>query len=789
MKTKHLALALAAALACPTLVHAQPSADAPVTNSGDDTDTGTNAAAGKTPGDELAAVTVVGVRVIPLPRPESVLADSELEAKAAASSDTAQLLKGIAGLSLQGAGGVSSLPSIRGLADDRVRIVVDGMDLVSSCANHMNSPLSYVDPSRVAKLEVFAGITPVSLGGDSLGGTIRVESAEPVFAGPGEGQLIEGKVGAFYRSNGQARGMNLSTTFAGENISLDYNGSSAEADNYHAGKDFKPPGPAAAGRRWLDGDEVGSTYYKSVNQSLRLALRQGQHLFQIRYGRQDIPRQGFPNQRMDMVRNDSEQWVLQYQGGFAWGGLEASAYHEHTRHSMQFGPDKLYWYGPTAAQDGQEGPTCSMGVGCFAAGMPMETEGNTFGASLKADIRLSARDSLRLGAELQQYRLDDYWPASGRMMGPDPFVNINDGRRDRKAAYVEWQADWSPRWLTQAGLRVERVDSDAGPVQSYNMKFSPADVIAFNSVSRQRQDDNVDATVLARYTPSATARVEFGLAQKTRSPNLYERYAWSTGGMAMLMVNMAGDGNGYVGNLGLRPETARSLSVTADWHDAADSRWNLRVTPWITQVEDYIDAERCYTAMPMGPGPGPTMPVACSADNLLRQEGFVYLRFVNQSARLHGLDLSASIPVLDDSRLGRVSGHAQLGYVHGRNRSTDDNLYNMMPLHAELSLEQVKGSWTGRVELELAEAQQRVSATRNELSTAAYALLHLRGSYQWRRLRMDFGAENVFNRYYSLPLGGAYVGQGKTMSGTGVPWGLAVPGKGRSLYASINLDF
>ena len=785
MKTKHLALALAAALACPTLVHAQQAEGARATATDDTPES--DARRVETPDPQLPTVTVVGVRVIPLPRADAVRADAALAAGAAASSDTAQLLRGIPGLSLQAGGGVSSLPSIRGLADDRVRIVVDGMDLVSSCGNHMNPPLSYIDPTRASKLEVFAGITPVSLGGDSLGGTIRVESAEPVFAGAGEGHLIAGKLGAFHRSNGDARGMDVATTFAGEHLSLDYTGSIAEAGNYSAGGDFKPAGPAAAGRGWLDADEVGSTYYRSQNQSLRLALRHGQHLVQLRYGRQDIPRQGFANQRMDMLRNDSEQWALQYQGGFGWGGLEASAFHEHTRHGMQFGPDKLYWYAPTAAQDGQPGPVCMMGMACYAAGMPMETEGTTRGASLKADIRLSARDALRLGAEVQLYRLDDWWPASGRMMGPDAFVNINDGRRDRHAGYLEWEAEWNPRWLTQAGLRLERVDTDAGPVQSYNSKFSPADVVAFNAAQRQRQDDNLDATLLARYTPSPTLRLEFGLARKTRSPNLYERYAWSTGGMAMLMVNMAGDGNGYVGDLGLKPETARSLSVNADWHDAADSRWNLRVTPWITRVDDYIDAARCFTPVP--PGQTMPMPTPCNADNLVRTQGFVYLRFANQSAQLHGVDLSARFPVVEGARLGRVHGEARLGYVQGRNRSTDDNLYNMMPLHADFALEQASGGWNGRIELELARAKQDVSATRNEVATAGYGLLHLRGSYQWRALRLEFGAENLFDRFYQLPLGGAYLGQGKTMSGTGVPWGLAMPGKGRNLYASVTLAF
>jgi hypothetical protein len=99
----------------------------------------------------------------------------------AATSDTASLLSDIPGVSLYGAGGVSSLPAIHGLADDRLRIKVDGMDLIASCPNHMNPALSYLDPTNVGVLKVFAGITPVSAGGDSIGGTIA-DSRAPEFA-------------------------------------------------------------------------------------------------------------------------------------------------------------------------------------------------------------------------------------------------------------------------------------------------------------------------------------------------------------------------------------------------------------------------------------------------------------------------------------------------------------------------------------------------------------------------------------------------------------------------------
>jgi len=52
------------------------------------------------------------------------------------------------------------------------------------------------------------------------------------------------------------------------------------------------------------------------------------------------------------------------------------------------------------------------------------------------------------------------------------------------------------------------------------------------------------------------------------------------------------------------------------------------------------------------------------------------------------------------------------------------------------------------------------------------------------------GIENALDRFYNDPLGGAYVGQGATMPSTnGVPYGIPVPGMGRSIYAGATLKF
>jgi iron complex outermembrane receptor protein len=391
----------------------------------------------------------------------------------AATSDTASLLRDVPGVSLYGAGGVSSLPSIHGLADDRLRIKVDGMDLIASCPNHMNPALSYLDPSNVGSLKVYAGITPVSVGGDSIGGTIVADTPAPVFAAPGQGSLFKGEAGAFYRSNGNVSGGNLAATYATESFSISYAGATAKSDNYEAANDFKSriytsaanaPFTGRAGHT-LPLDEVGSTAYETRNHTLGFAFRGGNHLFEAKFGYQDLPYQLYPNQRMDMLDNEQKRLNLRYLGRFDWGSLEARAYHEKVDHYMDFGDDKRWWYSVASGGNRRaQRHAVHRPISRYRA-LPAcrcTREGKTTGASVKASIDLTQQDLLRIGGELQQYRLDDWWPPPAAACGPNTFLNINNGERDRTALYRRVGKALSPQWMTLLGLRYERVSMDAG---------------------------------------------------------------------------------------------------------------------------------------------------------------------------------------------------------------------------------------------------------------------------------------------------------------------------------------
>lgn len=725
-----------------------------------------------TPAKSLGEILITAPADRPMPGNTTALTTSEIASRRAASSDTANLLRDVPGVSLYGAGGVSSLPVIHGLADDRVRTKVDGMDLISSCPNHMNPALSYLDPSNVGTLKVYAGISPVSLGGDSIGGSIVAETPPPEFS-TGNALLLKGELGAFWRSNGNARGGNLSATIASENLSLNYSGAMAKSGNYTAARDFKSFTATGRNGHILPRDEVGSTAYDTRNHTLGLAFKSGNHLIEARAGFQDMPYQLYPNQRMDLTDNTQHRLNLRYQGRYDFGQIDARIYRENVDHVMDFGDDKRFWYGSLSGTGSPCAPIRFSGnpAGTCAAGMPMNTASKTTGGSLKADIALSPSDLLRVGGEYQRYRLNDWWPASGGGMGPGIFWNIRDGQRDRSGLFAEWEKQYDTRWMSLIGARYERVKSNAGNVRGYNtmagaMGGQLTESTAFNAKNHEKSEGNWDLAALARYTADTTLDFEFGLARKVRSPNLYERYTWSSWPMAATMNNFVGDGNGYVGNLNLKPEVANTLSASFDWH-AADRAWEFKATPFYTRVSDYIDAVKTasFTA-----------------------NRFNVLSYANQSARLTGLDLSGRMPLASND-YGQFGLKGVASYVRGTNRDTGGNFYNIMPLNARITLTHKLANWDSGLEFVAVLQKNDLSAIRNEIRTPGYTLLNLRTSTTWQKVRIDLGIDNLLNHSYALPLGGAYIGQGTTMSMNGVPPGIAVPGMGRSAYLGANIKF
>jgi iron complex outermembrane receptor protein len=661
----------------------------------------------------------------------------DLERHEAQSSDLADILTRLPGVSAYGAGGFSSLPSIRGLDNQRVGILVDGVPIDYACPNNMNPPLSYTDPQTVGSVSVVTGVSPVSLGGDTIGGSILVQTAPPKFAKPGE-TLFTGRVSDYYRSNGDAFGGAISATVASNNLSLTYNGSFAKAQDYDGGGH--------------DG-KVRSTEYEKTDHSLNLAAQTSAGLFQLSGGIQYAPYEGFPNQYMDMTKNTS--WFVngRYQGYFGWGNVDFAAHYRHTSHEMNFLADK----GGTA--DG---------------GMPMDTRDHGAGYTLKVSLPISSRDTINLGSEFQHQWLNDWWPpvAGSMMMGPDAFVNINRAHRNRLGTYAEWQADWSSRLTTTVGVRNDQVWMNTGAVQPYGTGMMQMDdnmaAAAFNAVGHRRHDSNWSGSAIAHYQATPGIALDIGYAHKVRSPTIYERYTWGRGAMASQMIGWFGDGNGYVGNLDLKPERADTISGAVTFSGADKGAWSVKIAPYLTHVSNYIDVIK----------------LGDIADMMGMPSGFSLLQFANREARFYGVDASGDVRLWRGASGATASLTASASWLHGENLADHDPLYHQMPFNGTVAFQYQGKPWDARLELQAVADKTRVDPRRVEPKTDGYTLVNVGGGYTWRGIRLGVDVSNLFGTAYDLPLGGLSLGD---YGATDVL--RPASGRGRSVSVELSASF
>ena len=670
--------------------------------------------------------------------------------------DTGDILNNFLGTNSIKNGGFSSLPLLQGLSDDRIKVKIDGMDIISSCANHMNPPLSYTSPANINDIDVLAGLSSVSQGGDNIGGVINIKSNVIKFS-ENTSMKSSGKLQTFFKSNNDAAGLNLSLSQFNQDTALKYFGSFVEANNSFAGSSFKNAGLAASDRGYLAGDEIGSTRFKNQNHKFTIAKKDQNQFYEATLSYQDSPYQSFPNQRMDSVGNTNYQINIRHKVDYVWGKVNSQVYYDDTNHKHNFADDKKFTY-------------TSMGSTSF--GMPMESDGKTFGVSVDTDYFMSDMSTVKIGAELQLYGLDDKWESNSSgegMMSGNNFYNINNGERDRFDLYTQLDRVWSNNWLSSVGLRYGMVKTDAGEVQGYNntdmMGSNQAtDSAAFNNSDRSKTDHNIDVSILSKFTPKKSSSIEFGYTMKTKSPNLYQRYTWSTWTMAANMNNLFGDGNGYVGNVNLKPETAHKIGFLID-HQDLNGDWMFKVNPFYSYINDYIDAENTSAS---------------------RSDGYRNLKFHNHDATIAGIDIAAKRQIFKNTSLGNYDLFAKFNYQRGRNLDNSTDLYNLMPANLSLGLNHAKNNWKNSFVVKLVDKKDKVDTVRQERETSSFAVADFYTSYQLQSFEVAGSIENIFDRMHDNPLGGEYIGQGATMS-TGVSraTGTQTPGIGRSINISI----
>ncbi len=352
----------------------------------------------------------------------SLLSAEALDLSSAATltaTDTAGLLRHLPGVAIVRNGPQTGIVQLHGLSGDRVRIAVDGMAITPACPNHMDPPLHYLAPGSVDSLRVMAGISPVSAGGDSIAGSVSVESPASRFA-DGADWFTSARLATAYRGSNDSFGMEAGSSIANATASASYQGAWTSAD------DLRFPG----GR-------VSDTGYHTQSHRIMLGHKVGQGVLAIDAGLLRTGDSGTPALPMDMIEDDGCNLGARFNSSCDFGTWSARVYYHHIDHLMDnFSMRPL-----------------------VAGAMPMFSPATSDDIGGNLNLSVERHDhTLRIGSDFHTNRFDARQQNASTGMLQDTLHEVT---RSRLGAYLEVESRWTNRWSTQAGLRSDIVLSRA----------------------------------------------------------------------------------------------------------------------------------------------------------------------------------------------------------------------------------------------------------------------------------------------------------------------------------------
>lgn len=454
-------------------------------------------------------------------------------------NDGADLLRGIPGTSSIRNGLQTGIAQIRGLSGDRVRVTIDGRTITPACPNHMDPPLHYAQPAPGDRLDVFAGIAPVSAGGDSIAGVIRLTRPTPEFA-TNDNSILGGRIGGSFRSANNASGGSAAIHQASNNHRVEYRGSWLTAD------DLRFPG----GR-------VSSSGFDTQRHDIITAFRTENGFIAFDTGASRTRDAGTPTLPMDMVRDDSWHFGNHHRDDLGGSGtiLDTRFYIHDVDHLMD-----NFSLRPAPPMR-MQAPATSRDYG--------------FQTSIETPL---GENRILVGIDTHRAEFN------ARQINPVGLSRdtFNDNTRTRLGAYVDLESPLADRWTLRTGIRPETVQTRAGIVSNtFGGPIVNADRDAFNAGPRSHRDAWLDAATALRFEPDKATTLELGIALKNRAPSLVERYLWTP---ANASAGLA-DGRTYLGNPNLDPEQSIQISLGATRR--GDS-WSATLTPFYQSVRDFI---------------------------------------------------------------------------------------------------------------------------------------------------------------------------------------------------------
>lgn len=189
------------------------------------------------PGLIESAVTVTagrGSARLTVETPQVVTVTDSLEIEVRRPPSTMQAIEKAPNLTTIGSNPAATRPRLRGLASNRVLVIVDGERLNNMRSDPLSGvSLGMIDVTQLDSAEVVSGAGSSLYGSDAVAGTINLVTESPVSYGGGKHLSLRFDGDA--RSNGSFRRSAMRLNFSRGRLALRLSGSLFRLANYHAG--------------------------------------------------------------------------------------------------------------------------------------------------------------------------------------------------------------------------------------------------------------------------------------------------------------------------------------------------------------------------------------------------------------------------------------------------------------------------------------------------------------------------------------------------------------------------
>lgn len=509
--------------------------------------------------------------------------------------DGADLLRGVAGVTVGRMGGHGLEPRVRGLGEGNLNVLVDGAYVHGGCPNRMDPPSSFATPNAFDEVTVIKGVQTVRFGPGGTAGTVIFQRNTPQLP---ESRTWQVEVASSYGSWHKHPELGLDAAWTSGGAFLRAQGGVRSFDSYEDGS----------------GQTVRSAF---DSEHLNLMLGFGNATSgQVELGVEAVRTEDalFAGAGMDSPEDRNDTYRLKFHRSDQLIGLtdfKVDLYYAGVDHLMD-----NYSLRPLTAPMAMRVPSIS----------------DTFGGTASADRMISESLELTIGLDYQENVRDAL-----RYAGPNPdsvetlqSVMWPDASLAQGGLFLEGQQLLGEKSRLVFGGRADRFTAraDKADVKPAGMNRSPNQLFDYYYASQADRWSASEVSGLLRYERFVRPELTFftGLSRSTRAADTTERYLGSN--------NMAPPKR-WVGNPQLEVAKHHQLDVGFA-SPGVRSTWS--VTGFIDEVDDFILRDRAH-----------------GQEGILRDDNATIYR--NVEARLLGLELEGSHGFSDQLGIsGVVSG-------------------------------------------------------------------------------------------------------------------------------------